>query len=94
MTLEKNIEVYLAQRITKRKGMTLKFVSPGHAGVPDRLVILPAGKVIFVEMKRPGEKPRPLQLKVMEKLKNLGCDVRVLDSKEAVNDFVEEVTAK
>lgn len=59
--LEKDIEKKLKARLEKIRCMVLKFVSPGNAGVPDRLIITPAGRMCFVELKRPGGKLRPLQ---------------------------------
>ncbi len=52
------------------------------AGVPDRLVLLPKGKIYFVELKAPGKKLRPLQLKRKEQLESLGFKVYVIDSYE------------
>lgn len=54
----------------------------GEAGIPDRLVILPSGKCIFVELKREGEKPRPIQDYRIKQLMYLGCNVLIIDSKE------------
>ena len=61
--LESKIENKLEIEVKKRGGMALKFVSPGLAGVPDRIVLMPKGKVAFVELKAPGKKMRVLQLK-------------------------------
>ncbi|MFD2446400.1 VRR-NUC domain-containing protein [Bacillus sp. CGMCC 1.16607] len=88
---EKAIETYLRDQVKKAGGKAYKFESPGNDGVPDRLVILPKNKIYFVELKAPGKKPRPLQVKQMRDLSSLGCDVRVIDSKEGVNDFIREV---
>lgn len=51
--LEKEIEAKLVKIVKKYGGLCLKWVCPGWAGVPDRIVLLPGGKVIFVELKRP-----------------------------------------
>ena len=58
---EKTLERKLAEAVKAMGGIAPKFVSPGFAGMPDRLVLLPDGKSGFVEVKRLGEKPRPLQ---------------------------------
>ena len=86
--LEREIEAYLVRRVAQRGGKAYKFVSPGNAGVPDRLVVLPGGKVFFVECKAPGEKPRPLQVAQISKLERLGCQVFVIDSKESVDTII------
>lgn len=58
---EKTIEHKLASTVKNMGGIAPKFVSPGFDGMPDRLVLLPMGKIAFVEVKQHGEKPRPLQ---------------------------------
>ena len=84
-TLERTVEKYLVKRVKEAGGMAPKWVSPGHSGVPDRIVFLPGGRIIFVEVKAPGKKLRPLQVHVKGQLEALGVDFRVVDSKEGVN---------
>lgn len=71
--------------------MALKFVSPGMAGIPDRLVLLPRGRIYFVELKAPGKNLRPLQLKRKRQLEALGFKVYVIDSYEKIQLFIDEV---
>lgn len=85
LVLEKDMERYLINRVKQRGGICLKFVSPGRAGVPDRIIVLPSGRVYFVEVKRPGEKPTNLQLNMLKELKSLGCEALWIDNKEAVD---------
>ncbi len=85
--MEKDIERHLRAEAKKHGGMALKFVSPGMAGVPDRIVLLPGGRVVFAELKSPGKKPRPLQLKRHGELRRLGFDVMVIDGKEQINEI-------
>lgn len=89
--LEKQIELRLKREVKRIGGWALKFVSPGISGVPDRIVVLPTGAVVFVELKAPGRKLRTLQLKRKEQLESLGCKVYVLDSYQAIDDFLREV---
>ena len=84
-TLERTVEKYLVKRVKEAGGMAPKWVSPGRSGVPDRIVFLPGGRIIFVEVKAPGKKLGPLQVHVKGQLESLGVDFRVVDSKEAVN---------
>ncbi|AYD44698.1 VRR-NUC domain-containing protein [Yersinia rochesterensis] len=79
---EDSIEDNLVKEVKKSGGIAYKFVSPGRRSVPDRLVLLPDGKVIFVECKAPGEKPTSAQLREHEKLRALGFIVHVLNSKD------------
>ncbi|HDM8259689.1 PDDEXK family nuclease [Proteus mirabilis] len=81
------IERNLVNEVKKAGGITYKFTSPGRRGVPDRIVLLPHGKIIFVECKAPGEKPRPEQLREHARLFALGFHVVVLDSKDSGNIF-------
>ncbi|NWL89997.1 VRR-NUC domain-containing protein [Paenibacillus sp. 79R4] len=87
---ERDIETYLRDRIKAVGGWAPKWTSPGNSGVPDRIVFLPGGHTIFVELKAPGGKPRPLQLAQHKRLRGLGYDVRVIDSREQVDDLLKE----
>ena len=87
--LEKEIENYLVRKIKNKKGIAYKFTSPGNSGVPDRLCLLPNGKIFFVELKSPGKKPRALQVNQITKITKLGQRVYVLDSKEKVDEVLE-----
>ena len=88
---ESAVEKRLVKRVKEAGGLALKFVSPGCTGVPDRIVVLPGGRIAFVECKRPGELPRPLQLHWIDKLRGLGFTATTVDSYEAVDRFMEEV---
>ena len=85
--LERYIESALVKRVKELKGLCEKFTSPGRRSVPDRLVTLPGNVVIFVELKAPGKRPTPLQLRDHQRRRALGCDVRVIDSLEQVRVF-------
>lgn len=72
-TLEKEIERKLVGLVKQTGGLCLKWVCPGWAGVPDRIVLLPGGKLIFVELKRPkGGRLSKQQIWWGEKLMSLG----------------------
>lgn len=81
--LERRIEAALVKAARDVGGMALKWTSPGMTGVPDRIVFLPKGRIVFVELKAPGKKPTPLQLKVQQQIRDLGFQVEVIDSMEA-----------
>ena len=84
-TDERQIEKRLVAKAKAMNGLALKWVAPSFAGVPDRIVFFPGGRVVFVELKRPGGKLRPIQERVIGLLRGLGADVRVIDSMEAVD---------
>lgn len=88
---EKAIEKLLVEKARKRNGLALKLCSPGYIGVPDRLVLIAIGHVGFVEVKAPGKKPRPIQLKRHEELRRLGFRVYVLDGKEKIDGILDEI---
>lgn len=90
---EKSIEQYLVKKVKAMGGRAYKFVSPGNDGVPDRLVCLPGGKVCFVELKAPGKKPSDLQLVQLGRLRDMGCQIAVVDSKELVDTLLEVILA-
>ena len=90
---EKLIEQKLVKAVKALNGMCPKLVSPGTDGMPDRMVLLPDGKLSFVEVKAPkapGEKPRPLQIRRHEQLRKLGFRVAVLDDPEQIPSILEE----
>ena len=91
---EKDIEKSLKDEVKKRGGIAPKWVSPGMAGVPDRLILLPKGKIAFAETKAPGEKPRQLQKAVMRKLGRLGFKVYVIDGTESIEGVLDEIEGK
>lgn len=85
---EKTIEEYLRNRAKEFNGRAYKFVSPGNSGVPDRIVMFPGGMIAFVELKAPGKKFTPLQELQQRRIREMGFQVLILDSKSAVDDFI------
>lgn len=85
--LERDIEKAFVARVKALGGMAEKFTSPSRRAVPDRIVTLPGGRVVFVELKARGKKPTALQLNDHARRKSLGCEVLVIDSLEGVNAF-------
>lgn len=88
---EKILERKLTQVVKAMGGICPKFVSPGFDGMPDRILLLPGGKIAFVEVKAPGRKPRPLQLVRHAMLRRLGFRVFVLDDELMIKKILEEV---
>lgn len=88
---ESSVEKRLTNMLRKRGALCLKFSSPGNPGVPDRIVLLPGGRVVFVEVKARGGRVGVLQERQIARLRGLGADVRVLEGAEPVREFVAEV---
>lgn len=86
---EKAVEEYLRDQVKSLGGKAYKFESPGNAGVPDRIVLIPGGMVAFVELKAPGKKPTALQVSQQRKIASLGFEVLTIDSKIGVDDFIQ-----
>lgn len=90
--LERDIEKRLTRQVTLAGGLCLKWVCPGWAGVPDRIILLPGGRVIFAELKRSPEAAiAARQIWWGKKLTALGFDHRLIRSHEDVKRFELEV---
>jgi ribosomal protein S6 len=85
---ESAIEAAFINRIKALGGMCEKFTSPGRRSVPDRIVTLPNGRIVFAEIKAEGKSPTDLQARDHARRRALGCEVVVIDSKGAANAFV------
>ncbi len=88
---EKSIEQKLVLAVKNMGGIAPKFVSPGFDGMPDRLILLPGGRIAFVEVKASGKKPRPLQLARHKLLRDLGFKVYVLDSVAGIEKILSDM---
>lgn len=88
---EKIIEQHLVKGVKNSGGIAPKLVSPGFDGMPDRLVLLPGGKIGFVEVKAPGKEPRTLQVARHGLLRRLGIKVYVLDAPEQIGGILDEI---
>ncbi|MBR2913493.1 MAG: VRR-NUC domain-containing protein [Oscillospiraceae bacterium] len=88
---EREIEKKLVDAVKTQGGVCWKFVSPGTAGVPDRIILMPMGRIAFVEVKAPGESPRKLQLARHRFLRRLGYKTFVLDNPEQIGGILDEI---
>ena len=88
---ERVIEQKLTKAIKNKGGICWKFTSPGTAGVPDRIILMPKGRIAFVETKAPGETMRPLQEKRKRQLESLGFKVFCLDSARDIPKVISEI---
>ena len=90
---EKTLEGKLVRAVRALGGIAPKLVSPGFDGMPDRLILLPGGGIAFAELKAPGKKPRPLQLRRKRQLEALGFRVYVIDHPDRIGGVLDELCA-
>lgn len=88
MTRESDIEKYLVKRVKDVGGQIRKAQWVGHVGAPDRRVMLPNRMPIWIELKAPGKKPEPHQIREHNRMRKLGELVEVIDSYEAVDNLL------
>lgn len=88
---ESAIEAKLVKAVKSLGGLAPKFVSPGLDGVPDRLVLLPGGRIAFIELKAQGKPLRPLQVRRKRQLEALGFSVYRIDGSEQIGGILDEI---
>ena len=88
---EAEIEGRLVRGVKEAGGLCYKFVSPGNPGVPDRLILLPGGRILFVELKTPGGKLSNIQSWRIQEMRERDADVRVWKGLEPVRAFLKEI---
>lgn len=91
MDSEKLIERKLVDAVKAKGGICVKFYSAYQRGVPDRIVLMPQGRVYFVELKSTGKKPTKLQELFIGKLRSLGFIVEVIDTIEKLTEFANRI---
>lgn len=90
--LEKKIEKDLGEYAVKKKGcLYYKFTSPANRGVPDRVIISPKGRVLFLELKRKGKVPTSLQAVNILNITERGADARWTDNLAEAKQFIDEI---
>jgi hypothetical protein len=88
---EKLLERKLREKVKKAGGMALKLESPYFTGLPDRFILMPGGRLLFVELKSTYRKPTERQKLVMTALQKLGFSVDVVDSDITLNEFLNKI---
>lgn len=88
---ESSIERWIRQQIVRSGGLFLKWVSPGNEGVPDRICILPDGRIIFVELKTESGKLSEVQKYQIRRLRERGCRVEVIFGMAGAGRFMSEI---
>ena len=88
---ERDIEKWIRLRIESMGGRAFKFTSPGNNGMPDRIAVLPGGRIYFIELKADGGRLSPLQVWQQRRLAESGCNVRTIRGMDEARSFIEEV---
>lgn len=88
---EKIVERKLVELTKLNGGMCVKLLSFHINGLPDRMLLFPKAKLVFVELKSTGEKPRKIQLFIHDKLRKMGFRVEIIDTIEQVIDLIEDI---
>lgn len=90
---EEGLERKICEAVRRRGGRAFKFVSPGTPGVPDRICVLPGGKVLFIEVKKPGRRGglSVQQKKIISWLKSVGCEAWVVNDFETFRRLLDEI---
>lgn len=89
--LERDLENALGRYAKKNGCMYYKFTSPARRSVPDRMVIGPYGDIVFIELKAPGKKPTPLQLREIRLLQRQGCAAEWTDNLDDGKALIDSV---
>ena len=90
---ERDVEKSLVRAVKKAGGLCPKFVSPGMDGVPDRIILMQGARIAFAEIKAPGKKMRPLQVKRKRQLEALGFQVYCIDNTEQIGGVLRDIRA-
>jgi len=88
---EKTLEKKLREKVARLGGLAVKLIASSFTGLPDRLVLIPGGRIWFVELKSGGKKPSPRQEIVIALLRRLGFTVWIVDSEEKLKQFFDEI---
>lgn len=91
---EKLVERKLVESVKANGGMCIKLLCDLLIGLPDRMCLFSGHKIVFVELKTTGKKPRPVQLYMHNKLRALGFRVEVIDTVEEVGNFINSIIQK
>lgn len=91
--LERTVESYFVEQVEAHGGEQRKLKWIGRRAGPDRFVKFLGVPVVLVELKRPGKGPRDDQAREHARLRAVGTDVRVIDSIQAVDNFIRDMTS-
>ena len=87
--LEKSVEKFIRDGVKRLGGVAYKFTSPGNVGVPDRLILFPCGRIVFVEVKAEGGKVSVMQERQIRRIRSLGFPVAVVEGISEAKKFLD-----
>ncbi len=87
--LEKSVEKFIRDGVKRLGGVAYKFTSPGNVGVPDRLILFPGGRIVFVEVKAEGGKLSVMQERQIRRIRSLGFPVAVVEGISEAKIFLD-----
>lgn len=90
-TQESEIEAYVKKEIESRGGLFFKFTSPGQTGVPDRIIVMPGGRVFFVEFKTSSGRITKVQAYQLDRLIDLGAEASVIQGMEGAKEWIHDL---
>lgn len=93
-TSEKTLERRLVREVKELGGLPLKYQNSNMTGYPDRLIVLPRGDTVWVELKSAGKNPSKLQAHCISRLRELGCEVYLIDTQQKLSDLLEYLKIK
>lgn len=88
---EKIVEHKLVEAVKSNGGMCIKLLCDQLIGLPDRMCLFPGHKIVFVELKTTGQKPKRIQMYMHNKLQALGFRVEVIDTIKGVEQFINNI---
>ena len=88
---EKVVERKLVEAVQSNGGMCIKLLCDQLIGLPDRMCLFPGHKIVFVELKTTGQKPKRIQMYMHNKLQALGFRVEVIDTIKGVEQFINNI---
>lgn len=90
---ESEIEAYVKKEIESRGGLFFKFTSPGQTGVPDRIIVMPGGRVFFVEFKTERGRISKVQAYQLDRLIDLGVEASVIQGMDGAREWIRDLDA-
>ncbi len=93
MIREREVESYLIKRVGMLGYKCIKFIPDQVNGMPDRMILLPGSRVLWVELKTKGGALSEIQKLRHRELREQGHEVVVVWNKEQVDELVQSLAS-